>query len=114
LIFLADGSFWQQYLLRALKLPFVVFPQRGTVSASALDLAFFMTSGPVYISGLDLAHNDLITHCRPYAFDRLGEESATRLAPLYSQAFLREGMIKARGAHSIYASWFKKELENYP
>ncbi|MDR2048480.1 MAG: DUF115 domain-containing protein [Treponema sp.] len=113
-LILADGSVWQRYLLGSLGLPFAAFPQRGTVSASALDLAFFLGSGPVYISGLDLRHADLRTHCRPYALDRLRDERADRLKPAYSGAFEREAAIRDTKALSIYAAWFKNELAKYP
>jgi hypothetical protein len=113
-LILADGSVWQRYLLGSFGLPFAAFPQRGTVSASALDLAFFLSSGPVYISGLDLCHADLVTHCRPYALDRLRDERADRLSPAYSEAFEREAAIRRSQALSIYASWFKNELTKYP
>jgi hypothetical protein len=113
-LILADGSVWQRYLLRSLGLPFAAFPQRGTVSASALDLAFFLGSGPVYVSGLDLRHADLLTHCRPYALDRLRDERADRQNPAYSGAFEREAAIRDTNALSIYASWFKTELVKYP
>jgi hypothetical protein len=113
-LILADGSVWQRYLLSSLGLPFAAFPQRGTVSASALDLAFFLSPGPVYISGLDLRHADLVTHCRPYALDRLRDERADRQKPAYSGAFERETAIRGTKALSIYASWFKNELVKYP
>jgi hypothetical protein len=113
-LILADGSVWQRWLLGVLGLPFLAFPQRGTVSASALDLAFSLSSGPVYVSGLDLCHADLVTHCRPYALDRLRDERANRLAPAYSGAFEREAAIRGSRALSIYASWFKNELAKYP
>jgi hypothetical protein len=113
-LILADGSVWQRWLLGALGLPFAAFPQRGTVSASALDLAFSLGSGPVYVSGLDLCHTDLITHCRPYALDRLRDERANRLAPGYSGAFEREAAIRGSQALSVYASWFKNQLAKYP
>jgi hypothetical protein len=113
-LILADGSVWQRWLLGALALPFAAFPQRGTVSASALDLAFSLSSGPVYVSGLDLCHADLVTHCRPYALDRLRDEGADRLAPAYSGAFEREAAIRGSQALSVYASWFKTELAKYP
>ena len=113
-LILADGSVWQRYLLSSLGLPFAAFPQRGTVSASALDLAFFLSPGPVYISGLDLCHADLVTHCRPYALDRLRDERADRRRPAYSGAFEREAAIRDTKALSIYASWFKNELAKYP
>ncbi|MDR2767232.1 MAG: DUF115 domain-containing protein [Treponema sp.] len=100
-----DGSLYQELVLG--KTPFLRFPQRGTVSASALDLAMVLTSGPVYVAGLDLAHRDLRTHARPYAFDTLADTAATRCRPAYSQAFEREAHIRSSSVNGIYASWFK-------
>ena len=105
-VFLGDGSLWQDFLLKAAKLATLAFPQRGTVSVSALDLAFYITSGNVYICGMDLSHRDLLTHARPYAFEVFPEQKQYRKTPLYSQVFERENMIRRSGSHGIYASWF--------
>ena len=112
-LILSDGSLWQRTLLAAFGVPFLVFPQRGTVSATALDLAFFLT-GSVCVSGLDFRHKDLVTHARPYAFDRLREESACRLSPAYSVAFARELTIRSSVSFPVYRSWFRKKLPGYP
>jgi hypothetical protein len=111
-LILSDGSLWQRTLLAAFKVPFLVFPQRGTVSATALDLAFFL-AGSVCVSGLDFRHRDLVTHARPYAFDRLREESACRLSPAYSLAFVRELTIRSSVSLPVYRSWFRRELPRY-
>jgi hypothetical protein len=109
---LGDGSLWQNLLLGGAGCPQLNFPQRGTVTASAIDLAFALTSGPVYITGTDLACRDLRTHSRPYAFDRLMEADASRLSPAYSCAFTRAA--EASGSHGIYADWFRRHLDSYP
>jgi len=111
---ICDGTLWQTVVLKALEIPFVALPQRGTVSASALDLAFALTSGEIFICGLDLANSGIRSHARPYALDRFLEEKAGRLNPLYSQAFKRSGLLKAGGSYGIYASWFEKQLASYP
>ena len=111
---IADGSVWQAVILDKLGIPFITLPQRGTVSASALDLAFSLTSGSIYIAGMDLANNDICSHARPYSFNRLLEEKAVRLNPVYSQTFKRSSLLKAGGSYSIYASWFEKQLGSYP
>ena len=111
---IADGSIWQTLILEKLDIPFVTLPQRGTVSASAIDLAFSLTNGSIYIAGMDLANNDIRSHARPYSFDRLSEEKAVRLNPIYSQAFKRSSLLKAGGSYGIYASWFEKQLRSYP
>jgi hypothetical protein len=111
---LSDGSLWQELVLKELSIPFVSLPQRGTVSAAALDLAFILTGGNIYLSGVDLSHKDIRTHTRPYSFDRLWEEKSSRFDPFYSQIYDRSARISAGGSHDIYASWFSRQLEAYP
>jgi hypothetical protein len=113
LLLFCDGL-WQQFLLRSLGIPFLNFPMRGTVSAAALDLALYISGGPIFIAGLDLGCRDIVTHARPYAFDRLWEEGAGRCTPFYTQQFVRAFMIEHSGNHEVYASWFKEQLGKYP
>ncbi|MDR2742638.1 MAG: DUF115 domain-containing protein [Treponema sp.] len=110
---LSDGSLWQEAVLQQLEIPRLAFPQRGTVTASALDLAFRCTKGRVFLAGMDLANEDVKTHARPYALDRFREEGATRLDPRYSQAFVRAGQISASGSHRVYAEWFGGQIAAY-
>ena len=112
-ILLSDNSLWQGLLLRTLNLPFIDLPQRGTVSASALDFAFTLGKD-VYIAGMDLENRDLLSHARPYSFDRFLYEKEKRIEPYYSQTFKRSTLLKEGGSYSIYASWFKKQLSSYP
>jgi hypothetical protein len=111
---ISDGSFWQRTVLSGLEIPFLALPQRGTVSASALDLAFYLTGGNIYIAGMDLALKDIRSHARPYGFDALWEQDEGRLNPVYSQAFTRALGIRAGGSYGIYASWFSRQLEAWP
>ncbi|MDR0553679.1 MAG: DUF115 domain-containing protein [Treponema sp.] len=128
---IGDGSLWQGIILETVlavlspetgrgfdqdsgRPAFGVFPQRGTVTASAVDLALSLTSGPVFLAGMDLAHRDIKSHAKPYAFDRLQEETAGRFAPRYSQTFARSERIAASGSNGIYAAWFKRQLADYP
>ena len=119
---LCDGSLWQTLILNELKIPFIMLPQRGTVTASALDLGFFINThvpnqnrgNGIYIAGMDLENRDISSHARPYAFDSLLEEKAGRMNPVYSQEFKRSSLLKAGGSFRIYSSWFKKQLPLYP
>jgi hypothetical protein len=111
---ISDGSLWQQQILQSLGIPCISLPQRGTVSASALDLALRLTQGKIYLTGLDLAHKDIRTHVRPYSFDRLLEARASRLNPVYTQTFTRSKAILAGGSHAIYATWFSQHVQAYP
>jgi hypothetical protein len=111
---IGDGSLWQSLILRGLNIPFITLPQRGTVTAAALDLAFSLSAGDIFLAGIDLAVKGVKSHARPYAFDRLMSEHASRLKPLYSQAFNRALALKQGGSFGIYASWFKNQLASYP
>ena len=114
MLILCDNSLWQSLLFRELKIPTIILPQRGTVSASALDLAFSMTNNNVYLTGVDLSNRDIQSHVRPYSFDRLWEEKAGRFCPVYSQVYGRSVLIREGGSHNIYASWFARQLSAYP
>jgi hypothetical protein len=111
---LSEGNLWQTLILQELKIPFISLIQRGTVTASALDLAFTITRGNVFIAGIDLSHQDIRTHARPYSFERFMEAAASRFNPVYSQTFVRSFGIIEGGSHTIYAAWFGKHLGDYP
>jgi hypothetical protein len=111
---LSDGSFWQELVLKELGIPHISLPQRGTVSATALDLALFLTNGRIAFAGMDLSQQDIRTHARPYAFDRFQEEGSSRLSPRYSREFFRAASINASGSQKIYAEWFRDEIARYP
>ena len=113
-LLVSDGSLWQELILQRLEIPFISLPQRGTVSAAALDLAFALSDSMVFLTGVDLSHKDIQTHARPYSFDRIWEEKAGRFSPVYSQVFLRSLLIRTGGSNDIYASWFSRQLAAYP
>ena len=112
-LILHDGSLWQKILLDAAGFCCFTSPQRGTVSISALDLAFYLTSGEIFICGLDFAHRDILTHARPYVFQNFMEQKQYRLTPFYSQLFERDEMIRGGGSHDIYASWLTSHLDSF-
>jgi hypothetical protein len=111
---IADGSLWQGLVLRGLGIPHLVLPQRGTVTAAAIDLALALGRGKVFIAGVDLDIADIRTHVRPYAFDRLEQEGAFRFRPEYSRRFFRSAALREGGSHRIYAEWFAARLASYP
>ncbi|GHV92123.1 hypothetical protein AGMMS50268_26260 [Spirochaetia bacterium] len=114
LLCLSDGSLWQSLVLQRLKVPHIPMVQRGTVSASAIDLALQLGGAEVLIAGMDLAVRDIRSHVRPYSFDRLLTEGASRLNPVYSRAYARSAGISGGGSHQIYASWFAGQIKAYP
>jgi hypothetical protein len=114
LFLLNDGTVWQSMALHSLSLPSVLVPQRGTVTASALELALILSSGSVFLAGMDLAIPDIQSHVQPYGFDHLFFGAASRLRPVYSQYFMRSREIKAGGSHDVYAAWFKNKIASWP
>ena len=114
LLIISDNSLWQNLLLKELRIPYVALPQRGTVTATALDLALALTNDRVFFTGMDLAQKDIQSHARPYSFDRLWEEKAGRFNPVYSQVFNRSESMRKGNTHAIYASWFSRQLSSYP
>jgi len=109
-----DGSFWQNIVLNNLGLPSVIVTQKGTVSATAVELAMTLTKGSIYLAGIDLCVNDIRTHVRPYAFDYILTQNECRLRSVYSQSFTRSTLLKEGGSMDIYASWFKNQLSSWP
>jgi len=109
-----DGSLWQSMALHAIGFPSVLIPQRGTVTASALELALELTNGSIFLAGMDLSVCDIRSHARPNGFDHLFFGCASRLRPVYTQYFIRSGGIKAGGSLDVYAAWFKSRLDAFP
>ena len=110
---LNDGSFWQSAVLHDLALPSVITAQRGTVTATAVDLALMLSSSNIYLAGMDLSVNDIRTHAKPYSFDNLFLSCANRFNPFYSQCFLRSFYTSKGESLDIYASWFKTQTDSW-
>jgi hypothetical protein len=113
-LILDDGSLWRSVILHELGLPSVIIPQKGTVAAVAVELALLLSTGGIYLAGIDLSIKDCRSHARPYGFDHLLWSKATRLAPFYSSSFIRSSRIRESGSYGIYAAWFKNRLAAWP
>lgn len=105
-----DGSYWQGIAINAAGIPSLAIPQRGTVTASALELALHLSTNKIFLSGMDLSIRGIVSHARPYGLDYQISGSASRLRPAYGQYFVRSGEIKAGGSYAVYAAWFKRRL----
>jgi hypothetical protein len=114
LLIMNDGSFWQNIILHELSLPSVIIAQKGTVTACAVELAMILSSGNIYLAGMDLSVKDIRTHVKPYGFDYLFFNNASRFSPVYSKIFTRSSLLKDGGSMNIYASWFKNQLDIWP
>jgi len=109
-----DASSWQSIALHELSIPSVVIAQKGTVTASAVELAMILSRGNIYLSGMDFSVDDIRTHIKPYGFDFLFFERACRFLPAYSQIFTRSSLLDKGGSMNIYGAWFKNQLELWP
>ncbi|MDR1430293.1 MAG: hypothetical protein LBI85_08380, partial [Spirochaetaceae bacterium] len=107
-LFIGDGSEAAGELLSGL--PHLTLPQRGTVTAGALDLALLLSSGPLYFAGMDLKSRDIQSHARPYALDAYVGSGTNRLDPYYSRSWERGEKAKNINPLGIYASWFREYL----
>jgi hypothetical protein len=114
LLIMNDGSFWQSVILHELSIPSVIIRQKGTVTACAVELALVLTGGNIFLAGMDLSVRDIRSHVRPYAFDQMLFDRASRFTPVYSQSFTRSKQIQEGGSLDIYAAWFKKQLASWP
>ncbi|MDR0382921.1 MAG: DUF115 domain-containing protein [Spirochaetaceae bacterium] len=106
---LGDGSLFQNLTQKCFDIPQISFPQRGTVGASALDLAFYVSGGTVYTAGIQFSHKDIRVHAKPYALDKILSDAENRLRPLYSLHFERSEKITASGVNKIYSDWFDEK-----
>jgi hypothetical protein len=111
---LSDGSIWQSMALNAANIPSICIPQRGTVTASALELAMIVSTGNIFLAGMDFSVRGIQSHARPYGFDHFFLSKASRFQPVYSQLFMRSSDIGNGGSHDVYAAWFKSRLASWP
>lgn len=112
-ILFGDGSDGEGELLKNAALPMLILPERGTVTATALEFALAYTTGKIYLVGADFSCEDIRSHARPYAFDVLLYERSTRISPVYHLNFIRTRNIKAGESHAIYSNWFRKQSSHY-
>ena len=108
-----DGSFWQSIVLSELAIPSIIIPQRGTVTSTAAELAMILSSGNIYLAGMDFSNSGIRTHVKPYAFDSIFFGRANRFMPVYTACFTRSELLKEGGSMNIYASWFKDQLSSW-
>ncbi len=87
-------------------------PPSGTVAGTAILVAIETSVSGVFVTGLDLASNDIVSHARPNALDPFVAPRPARLEPAHSSVWIREtGLypIRAGGfrfgrAHAAYAA----------
>lgn len=109
---ICDGSAWQRILCDAGNLNYLQTPQRGTVSATALDIARGLTTGPLYLAGFDLGVKDEKTHAAPNALDRFVYDRENRFFTATGALYDRYLAARDGGALDIYAAWFIEHVHS--
>jgi hypothetical protein len=107
---IGDGSRWQNAVCASKRLSPPRAPQRGTVAATALDIARSVTTGPLYLAGFDLGVKHEKTHARPNALDRFSVDGENRLSPSAGAYFARYRTSRDSGTLDIYSSWFRDHI----
>jgi len=110
---ICDGTRWQHSLLKNIAVPVLIAPQRGTVAATAIDLALTLTDGEIYITGLDLGVLHGQSHARPNALERFHDTSDTRTHPVSTGNYQRYLDHKQAASLNIYARWFSEKSKTY-
>ncbi|MDE5797598.1 MAG: DUF115 domain-containing protein [Treponemataceae bacterium] len=91
-------------LLRACDIPAMRAARNGTVSGTALELALALTSGNVYLCGLDLATAQGFQHTQPNALERHHAAHDDRLHTKHTR--LAASATAAQGSLTVYRDWF--------
>jgi hypothetical protein len=95
----------EKIILEALGIQTVPVLRNGTVSGTALSLAFSLTRGQVFFCGLDLESGKGYQHAQPNARELRERANDTRLSPLAARQALSG--INAGGSLSLYRKWFQ-------
>ena len=99
---------------------FLTIPSNGTVGGSALFLAKLLSSGPVFITGIDFSFIDILSHLRPHNFDSIIEQSSDRIKPLTDLYFKRNipgsfrkknGLRRSTKPLEVYKGWFSSRSD---
>ncbi|MBN2536546.1 MAG: DUF115 domain-containing protein [Spirochaetales bacterium] len=122
-LFFTQPHFFEILLCEKSGLSFPPVPPKGTVAATALEIACNYADSDIIIAGLDLCYADMLSHARPHAFDTLLDTAATRVTPFYSQKYMRSSYfapdyncrnkIRTSLALQTYEGWFQSIREDH-
>ncbi|MDR2602600.1 MAG: DUF115 domain-containing protein [Spirochaetaceae bacterium] len=96
----------QELLLKKNNFDYAILPSQGSVIGSALDIALHITTGDIWVCGVDLKNYGVKTHTKSYYFTKLLHQKSSRFSPVYSLQFERAREIEQGGTFSIYRDWF--------
>ncbi|WP_296325838.1 6-hydroxymethylpterin diphosphokinase MptE-like protein [Treponema sp. UBA3813] len=101
-LFYQDGI--ERHLLEALKIKGIPTERNGTVAGTALQFALSITSGPVFLCGLDQAPAVSYQHTQPNALEAGNEQKDFRLRTKESR--ISSSRFNSSAVLKIYRDWF--------
>ncbi len=114
----SQSFFAEDVLLEQAGLSIESVPSLGTVAATAVEIALRTSeTAPIFVTGLDLCHDDLKTHVSPHSFDDLFISKQNRLYTMRTILFNRMYKNRTTGSQSLplktYAGWFSRQKQHY-
>ncbi|NOY08068.1 MAG: DUF115 domain-containing protein [Spirochaetes bacterium] len=85
--FFCQPYFFEHEIVKESGLYFMNIVPKGTVAATALELALNLTDREIIFAGLDLCYFDIKSHVQPNSFDFYYYSSSDRYHPLYTEIF---------------------------
>ena len=111
---ISQPFFYEELIIKKAGINPTMIPPKGTVAATALELALQFTNKEIIFCGLDLCYEDINAHVKTNFFNKLLRNDANRIKPYYSRIFsraVRHAPIKNKKIRTsipldTYANWF--------
>ncbi len=111
---ISQPFFYEELIIKKAAINPTKIPPKGTVAATALELALKFTNKEIIFCGLDLCYKDINAHVRTNFFNKLLRNDANRIEPYYSRIFSRavtHAPIKNKNIRTsipldTYLNWF--------
>jgi len=115
-LLLSQGIPGEKELLGNGKWTHMEIPAMGTVAATAIELWKRISTGSLFITGLDFCWYDLRSHARPHSFDGWLTMQSQRYNPINNILWNRartlapesSGLTRSGPALKTYADWFRQ------
>ncbi|MCR4823187.1 MAG: DUF115 domain-containing protein [Treponema sp.] len=101
-LYYEDGI--ERFFLESLKIPACLSERNGTVAGTALNLALSLTSGNIYLCGLDQAPSIGFQHSQPNALELSSSAKDFRLGN--GESRITSSRFNSSASLQIYRNWF--------
>lgn len=94
----------EKEILKAIGCPFMITRRNGTVAGTALEFAFSLTNGEIFLAGFDQASSPEFQHTQPNALESISQKNDSRLST--KETRLTKSRFGAEKSLEIYRNWF--------